>query len=166
MISRSSTRRHGESVAWDWLALRDVSVPTCRSAGKELGSTKKWPWTVNKTWCRAGAQWRSHACSTDLEQQAWDVKTYNYWLSVLARELNEPDKTAKSGLGVCKALSFSQALPQQSSQTYHTSSSMNLYSTAPLPTHPGSQTPCSLSSNSLTHRSHSPSTTATRTHRS
>jgi D-amino-acid oxidase len=50
---------------------------------------------------RAGAQWRSHASAGDTEQQKWDIETYNYWLSIIARELNEPDTTVKSGLGVC-----------------------------------------------------------------
>ena len=53
---------------------------------------------------RAGAQWRTHASENDRAQQQWDTESYNYWLSILARELNEPDTTVKSGLGVSRCL--------------------------------------------------------------
>lgn len=56
----------------------------------------------------AGAHWRSHASHDDKEQQKWDRETYDYWLSLLARELNEPEGTvAKSGLGIYDSVFYS-----------------------------------------------------------
>ncbi|KAF2434603.1 nucleotide-binding domain-containing protein [Tothia fuscella] len=55
----------------------------------------------------AGAQWRSHAAANDIEQQKWDIETYNYWLSIIARELNKPETTVKSGLGIYESIFYS-----------------------------------------------------------
>jgi D-amino-acid oxidase len=46
---------------------------------------------------RAGAHWRSHAAKADLEQQQWDMETYNHWLEIIR---NEQGEIGLSGLAV------------------------------------------------------------------
>ncbi|TID15200.1 nucleotide-binding domain-containing protein [Venturia nashicola] len=54
----------------------------------------------------AGAHWRPNDVEVDLEQQGWDLESYNYWLSIVARELNEPETTVRSGLDVVEATGY------------------------------------------------------------
>ncbi|KAE9986143.1 hypothetical protein EG328_006405 [Venturia inaequalis] len=54
----------------------------------------------------AGAHWRPNDVEVDPEQQGWDLESYNYWLSIVARELNEPETTVRSGLGVVEATGY------------------------------------------------------------
>ena len=49
---------------------------------------------------RGGAHWRSHAAEDDLEQQEWDIDTYNHWLEVIKQEGDEFNEESSSGLGV------------------------------------------------------------------
>lgn len=58
---------------------------------------------------RAGAQWRSHATSSDFEQQCWDIETYNHWLSIIAHELNSDPTSPQSGLKLFNSLVFSSS---------------------------------------------------------
>ncbi|QDS74927.1 hypothetical protein FKW77_004292 [Venturia effusa] len=54
----------------------------------------------------AGAHWRPNDAEVDLEQQSWDLESYNYWLSIVAREINEPETTVRSGLDVVEATGY------------------------------------------------------------
>jgi hypothetical protein len=49
---------------------------------------------------RAGAHWRSHATKTDLEQQQWDMETYNHWLDIIKTEHEQEGGVGLSGLAV------------------------------------------------------------------
>jgi hypothetical protein len=58
---------------------------------------------VSDAFHRAGAHWRSHAAEADLEQQQWDMETYNHWLHLIEKDRNHPGQTLLSGLGVSRS---------------------------------------------------------------
>lgn len=39
---------------------------------------------------RAGAHWMTHASSNEIVQQDWDIQTYNYMLSLIERQGQQP----------------------------------------------------------------------------
>jgi hypothetical protein len=58
------------------------------------------PWHRSDTLHMAGGHWRSHAPSSDPEQQRWDVETYKHWLQVIEKERLNSSQKLLSGLAV------------------------------------------------------------------